>query len=111
MNKLNLNAWGNNHQITLETNTYAENGNLYVGLICWDDGFPLPWSNLTVNLGAKCKPNCSFIDTNNNGDGIISWLEANKLGKLTGRTKASGYCIYPEFEFDMDEVNKYLEDE
>lgn len=111
MNKLNLNAWGSNHAITLETNTYTENGNLCVGLICWDEGFREPWSNLTVNLGVKCKPNCSFIDTNNNGDGIISWLEANKLGKLTGRMEMSGYCIYPEFEFDMDEVDKYLDDE
>ena len=110
MATLNLNAWGGNHTITLTTNIYAENGNLYVGLICWDDGFREPWSDLTVNLGVKCKPNCAFIDINNNDNGIIAWLEANKLGKLTGRMEMSGYCIYPEFEFDVDEVNKYLEE-
>lgn len=110
MNKLNLKACGSNHPITLETDTYVENGNLYVGLICWDYGFPLHWSNLTVNLGVPCKKNCSFIDTNNNGNGIVAWLEANKLGKLTGRTEVSGYCVYPEFKFDMEEVNKYLEE-
>lgn len=108
MKKLNLNAWGENHPITLTTNTYAKNGNLYVGLICWDDGFPEPWSDLTVNLGERCKKNCAFIDTNNNGQQIVTWLEENKLGKFTGRWSASGYCRYPEFEFDMNEVNKFL---
>ena len=33
MNTLTLNAWGSNHKITLHTNHYAENGNLYVGLV------------------------------------------------------------------------------
>lgn len=109
MATLNLNAWGRNHHIKLTTNTYAENGNLYVGLVCWDDRFPEPWSDLTVNLSVPCKKNCAFIDINNNGDEIVAWLKLNKLGKLTGRMGMSGYCAYPEFEFDMDEVNKYLE--
>lgn len=111
MSTLTLNAWGRNHTITLHTNHYAENGNLYVGLICWDEGWPEPWSDLTVNLSTPCRENCAFIDTNNNGWEIIAWLIENKLGKLTGRERASGWCSYPEFEFDMDEINKYMEEE
>lgn len=38
MNTLTLNAWGSNHEITLNLDNYAENGNLYVGLVCWDEG-------------------------------------------------------------------------
>lgn len=113
MAKLKLNAWGREHQITLHTNTYANNGNLYVGMDCWEDigngEYAEPWGDLTVNLGFKCKPNCAFIDVNDNGAEIISWLIANKLGKPTGLLMPSGFCMYPEFEFDMNEVQKYVE--
>lgn len=108
MNKLTLNAWGKDRPITLELANYAENGNLYVGLISYDEGYPEPWQNLTINLSVKCKPNRAFIDTNNNGHGIVDWLEQNKLGFATGNLMPSGWCVYPEFEFNMDEVMKYV---
>lgn len=101
--------YGGEYEITLRTNHYANNNNLYIGLDCWEDGFPMPYTDLTVNLYPKCEPNCAFIDINNNGVEIINWLMANKLGKLTGRMCHSGFCQYPEFEFNMEEVQKYVE--
>lgn len=105
---LNLNAWGCNHPITFELNHYCENNNLHVGMFTWEEGWPEPWSTLTVNLSVKCRDNCAFIDVNNNGDDIIEWLISNNLGKLTGRTQLSGWCVYPEFEFNMEELQKYI---
>lgn len=103
----------NEYQISLNTANYANNNNLYVGMDCWEDigngEYPEPYGDLTVNLGIKCKPNCAFIDINNNGDSIINWLIANKLGMPTGRVAPSGFCVYPEFEFNMEEVQKYVE--
>ena len=32
---------------------------------------------------------------------------AYKLGDPTGRIGHGGYCSYPEYEFDMREVNRY----
>lgn len=114
MAKLKLNAWGKEHQITLDLSNYVDNNNLFVGLVCWEDigkgEYPEPWSDLTVNLGIKCAPNCAFIDTNDNGKEIINWLIANKLGMPTGRVAQSGFCTYPEFEFYMYEVKKYVEE-
>ena len=107
MARLNLRAWGADHPVTFKTSNYANNNNLYIGIVCWDEGFPEPWSDLTVNLTKKCKPNCAFIDTNNNGDAIIDWLEENNLGMQTGNFEVSGFCIYPEFEFNMEEIGKY----
>ena len=109
MAKLILNAWGNDHEISFRLNNYANSGNLAVEMVCWDDGYPEPWSILTVNLTKKCKPNCAFIDINNNGEYITTWLESNNLGMETGNFEISGYCIYPEFEFNMEELNKYIE--
>ena len=104
---INLNAWGKTHPIEFELNSYASNGNLYVGMSTFYDWYREPWGDLTVNLGVKCKPNCAFIDTNNNGPEIINWLLQNNLGKLTGREMPSGWCRFLEFEFNMEELRKH----
>ena len=109
MNTLNWNAWGRNHPITLRRDKYAANGNLYVGMITWEDGYPEPWSDLTVNIDVKCDENCAFIDTNNNSDRIVEWLITHKLATLTGRVRQSGFCVYPEMKFDMVELAKYIQ--
>ena len=103
-----LNKYGTENPMSFELATYALNGNLFVGLISHEAGYPEPWGDLTVCFDIKCKPNCAFIDTNNNGNDIIDWLIAHKLGKLTGDMELSGFCMYPEFEFDMDELMKHV---
>ena len=104
---INLNAWGKTHPIEFQFDNYVDNGNLYVGMVTTEDGYPEPWSSLTVNLGVKCAENCAFIDTNNNGVGIIDWLLQNNLGRLTGREMPSGWCRFLEFEFNMEELRKH----
>lgn len=105
---INLRKYGTDHPMTFQLDNYRENGNLYVGLITNEEGYPEPWQNLTVNLSVKCADDCAFIDTNNNGDEIMTWLVSNKLGKPTGRVKASGWCVYPEFKFNLDELMKHV---
>lgn len=111
MKTLTLYRWGKERQIRFRMNRYADNGNLYVGMdyydeedMCW-----YPWSDLTVNLGRKCTENCAFIDINNNGNDIFQWLIINRLGRFTGNLEASGYCVYPEFSLDMNELKKYCD--
>ena len=108
MNTLTLNAWGKDHPITFRLDHYADNNNLYVGMITWEDDYAEPWSDLTVNLGVKLEPNIAFIDINNNGWQIIDWLVKNNLGKPTKLEMISGFCTYPEFEFNMEELMKYV---
>lgn len=108
MQRLTLNAWGADHPITFHLANYAENNNLYVGMITHYEGYPEPYGDLTVNLSVKCAENCAFIDTNNCGEKILLWLIENKLGDLTGRMQPSGFCLFPEFEFDMNELMKYV---
>ena len=107
MNTLTLTRWGKEHPMTFEVHKYADNGNLYIGLITHEEGYPEPWQNLTVNLGVKCKENCAFIDINNNGYEILDWLVDNNLGRILPREKISGFCVYPEFEFNMEMIKQY----
>ena len=105
---LTLTKYGTEHQMTFKLASYAENGNLYVGLLTHEEGYPVPWQNLTVNLSVKCKDNCAFIDTNNNGEEILGWLEENGLGRMTGNIMPSGWCVYPEFEFNMEKLMEHV---
>ena len=105
---INMNKYGKNHPMTFELASYAENSNLYVGLITNEEGYPEPWQNLTVNLSVQCAKDCAFIDTNNNGEEIIDWLVKNKLGKPTGKIKVSGWCVYPEFKFNMKALAEHV---
>lgn len=107
--KLTLNKYGNEHPITFSLHEYL-NGNLCVKMYTHEKGYPEPWSDLTVNLGIKCKENCAFIDVNNNGNEIMAWLYKNRLGVPTGEIYPSGFCYYPEFKFDMDELMKYVKE-
>jgi hypothetical protein len=109
MNTLTLNAWGAEHPITFHLDNYAENNNLYVGMITHYEGYPEPYGDLTVNLSIKCAENCAFIDTNNCNDRVVEWLITNKLATLTGRVQQSGFCVYPEMKFDMVELAKYIQ--
>ena len=104
--RISLNKYGKKHLMTFSLGYYP-NGNFGIKLIDHSNGYPEPWSNLTVNLGLKCEENCAFIDTNNNGKEIIDWLLDNEVGLLTGREIQSGFCIYPEFVFFPHELLKY----
>ena len=109
MKTLTLYKYGKAHPMSFEIHHYYNNGNLYVGLITHENGYPEPWQNLTVNIDVKCNPNCEFIDTNNNGSEIVEWLFSNGFGHFTGNMELSGFCVYPEFEFNMDMLKKYTD--
>ena len=89
MKTLTLYKYGKAHPITFETHNYYNNGNLYIGLITHENGYPEPWQNLTTNLDNKCEPNCAFIDVNHNGSEILEWLFSNGLGHMTGDMSVS----------------------
>lgn len=71
-----LEKYGKSIPVRLQVRSYL-NGNLAIQMITCEDGEP--WNTLTVNLGGKCKKDCAFIDTNNNGDSILPWLVRNGL--------------------------------
>lgn len=93
-------AYNEEYKVTLKANTYKNNKRLAAQMID-EDGVPV--ARITVNIAAnlsKNKPNINFVDTNNLPN-IEQFLTENKIAKPTGNYAASGYCVYPEYEFDL----------
>jgi len=106
---MKLKSWGQEYDTFLETGSYVYGGGLNIEVMCMEDGYPAPYTDLTVNL-TDCQlknENCAFVDTNN-FSAAEQYIRENKLGKPTGRYGHSGYCIYPEYEFDMKEIEKHI---
>jgi hypothetical protein len=103
---INYEKYGAVHPIELQVAKYGYNNSLAIRMITHEAGYAEPWSNLTVNLVDDLKPDCAFVDTNNNGPEILQWIEENKLGKPTGRMEQSGYCKYPEYKFDLEKIKE-----
>lgn len=58
------------------------------------------YADITVNLPKHPRDaGCQFVDTNNNGEDLLDWLEEIKFGKRTGNNAQSGFCEYSEFDF------------
>ena len=82
---------------------YSSNNNTALELVC-EDGVPL--AIITKNLEDLLENNMAYIDTNN-----CPWAEDflidNDFGLPTGEYKASGFCNYPLYKLDLEEISKY----
>lgn len=75
----------------------------FILLYLEDDSLEL-YSYITVNIPELNRSaGCQFIDTNNNSEDILDWLEIHQFGKRTGKSVKSGFCTYPEFNFYVGE--------
>lgn len=89
------------YNVTITTSIYCYSDNLAIYLF---EETGEPFAMLTKNLAEWTLPkDKAFVDTNN-----CPWAEKfiadNKLGKPTGIKAASGYCVYPQYRFDMDKL-------
>ncbi len=110
MKTFDLEKYGTFHKIQLCISAYCDNGSLAIVMNDWASGEEEPWNVLTVNLDSVCPKDCAFIDTNNNGEDILAWIERHGFAAPTGNYGYSGYCIYPEYRF-CPEILQELDDE
>ena len=97
---------GDDYLLAPYTYQYRNNGSLAILLFENDDEL---FCDMTVNINdTTTGSNCAFVDTNNN-PWIIEFIVNNELGKPTGRCGTSGYCQYPEYEFDLTKMNDGLQ--
>lgn len=104
-----IKEYGNTYDITLEIQTYSAPIGLCVELVDNSEGYPVPYSRITVNIDEFVDPEytglLAAIDTNNNPD-ITKFLESNNLAKFTGKVAISGYCTYPIYKFDENALRE-----
>lgn len=101
-------------EITESKYVFKRQNRLYLGLLTEDEdfGFMSPYCDITVNLPDEplSGENCGFVDTNN-APFLPDWLEENGLAEPTGMFGFSGWCAYPEYRFNMDEIHKHMGEE
>ena len=105
-----INFRGKNFKIYI--NEYSYGGVIYVGLYYDENGYWAPYTNITVNIPDEFLPttieefDMAPIDTNN-----CYWAEQfltmNNLAVDTGREVQSGFCTYPIYKFNREELKKY----
>lgn len=106
---LNLHSqFGGEIPVTLEINTYLNNGCMYIGLVEQGE-YPEPYGDLTVNLVGKAPDYCGFVDLNNMPE-LEKFIEENKLGEFTGLTQRSGFCEYPLYLFNAERLRELCPD-
>lgn len=90
----------NGQTVTAEFTKYADNGRL--ALVLYDEAHWIH-SVITVNISEEklSNNNCAFIDVNNLDEDIIEWLDNNNFGHVTGNEVCNGFCVYPEYEFNI----------
>lgn len=100
--------WGDTYELALLKDTYMINGALYLGLI--DVNTLEEFCDLTVNLPTGIADNTvQYVDANT--EGMEKLVKKYKLGKPLGMNTRSGFVDYPLYQFNENEINKYLVDE
>ena len=86
---------------------YRDSDNLYVGMDYYDaeQGVLDFYGDVTVNI-SELPYLHSTIDTNNNGNRILDFLEDKGFGQRTGEFLPSGYCRFPVFRFNEEMIQK-----
>lgn len=98
---------GDVEQVEVTLDIYAYYNNLYLGMNYYDSelGGWDRYTDITVNT-IEMPYLYSAIDTNNNGEEIVSFLEENGFGEDTGKVVSSGWCVYPIFKFDEEALQR-----
>lgn len=103
MKTYKIDLCGETYTVKLKKNTYANNKRLAVSLFTVPDGES--FATITVNIDFPLsgdKATTAFVDTNNyDFMNIENFLQSNKIATPTGKRGESGYCVYPEYRFDL----------
>ena len=106
---INLSMYGEDFELGIEVQKYTYGGGLALFLHCMENGEPVePFADITKNLaGYPTSGFKAFVDTNNFPQ-VTELISEFDLGKLTGRVGCSGFCTYPEIDFNMKNIEKYV---
>ena len=102
-------GYSGTYQVVPKLGIYENGHNLYLCLDAFDQDFGGYdfFADITVNLDYGTMPYLhSAIDTNNNGQEVIEFLEKNGFGQSTGVRLPSGYISFPMFQFNEQKLRE-----
>ncbi len=94
------------HIVEIRKEKYLNNSRLAVQLVTVPDNelFAVITTNIAFPLSGDINTH-AFIDTNNCGFwGVEKFLQENEIAKPTYYCGTSGYCVYPEYQFDLSKL-------
>jgi len=102
-------GYGYDIDVIVVPRRYANNDTLAIEILeINEEGELEPWIDATVNLhGAEggCQTDTrAFLDLNNGGATLLAFIGSNELAKPLPITKASGFCTYQLYEFDLKKI-------
>ena len=112
MEKMVVESFYGNEEVTISNGLYKD-GTIAIDLWC-EEG---PYASLTVCLDLFLKKESKRAATEK-GIGIVdthncpwapAFIKKYDLGKPTGREVISGWCMYPEYIFNMEKIKKLSE--
>ena len=94
----------NGYKLYIEKSVYVYGNKLSLHLYAIDDG---PYASMTINItDCELKEDEVILDVNNFPE-VKDLMEKYKLGVFTDYSVQSGYCWYPIYKLNMEEVDKY----
>lgn len=90
----------NEEEVTIQYSNYFQTNKLAVTLL---DEHEQIYDVISVNLVDEelTNKNCAFVDTNNMPK-AEEFLKKYNIAKPTGKFGHSGFCVYPEYEFNLE---------
>ena len=105
---LKINTFFGSYDCVLSVNKYSNNNNTAIQILSKDEEFDcfVPFATLTKNFD-KLDENYAYLDTNN-----CPWaeelVEEYNLGEPTDMFEMSGWCVYPMYKLNLEEIQKYV---
>ena len=102
-----MKVYDTEYEFDFSAMNYAMDDSLAIQVLCKDleekNPYWEPFSTLTVWVApVHTSDRCAYVDTNNNPEELITKLEEMGVMSKTGFTVSSGFCDYPEYEFDEE---------
>ena len=103
---IDFESYNEKYQLTFSIKSY-DNNNLAILIMCKDsDGFVEPFATMTTNICTFNNDTLACIDTNNFPE-ALDLIDKYNLGTYTGKKIPSGYCEYPVYDMNLNEIKKY----
>ena len=95
--------------VKINVSKYTHNNNTAIELLCKIDNFIESYAIITTNLDMLLAENKAFLDTNN-CPWVVDFMKKYNLGKPLNIFRKSGYCVYPLYELNLENIKKLNEE-